>query len=59
MITVLIIVWATPKKVDTELRTRNLPVVSSGKYWAIRISFLKSAKPCPISLNGGLALKFI
>jgi len=26
---------------------------------AMRVSFLKVAKPCLISLNGGLALKFI
>jgi hypothetical protein len=26
---------------------------------ATRVSFLKVAKPCLISLNGGLALKFI
>jgi len=28
---------------------------SPGKYWAMRDSFLKVAKPCLISLNGGLA----
>ncbi len=32
---------------------------SSGRYWAMRVSFLKVAKPCFISLNGGLALKLI
>jgi hypothetical protein len=38
-------------------------MVTSQKVWedigGMRVSFLKVAKPCFISLNGGLALKFM
>ena len=60
MITVLIIVWATPKKVDTELRTRNLPVVSSQKFGKIlghADLFFKVRKALPHFIERRISLK--